>query len=219
MKIIKINYKNPDRETIRQVANVIRRGKLAIVPGDAVYTLVADATNAKAIEKVNRVKKRDKRKAFNLGLYCFEDIYLYGEFNPLIHKIQKAFPDEPFTFIVKRKEGRLPDYLNPGYSKLGFRIPFNKVTSTLSSFNRTPVIGTSANISEVPNTYSADELLAYFKSIIGGEAEIDLILDAGKLPKRNPSTVLDISGDEIKIIRRGEIADDGLLSKIKNNGL
>ena len=56
MKIIKINYKNPDPNAIKKVANVIKKGRIAIVPGDAVYTVVGDAFNPEAIKKVYQIK-------------------------------------------------------------------------------------------------------------------------------------------------------------------
>ena len=89
MKIIKINYKNPDPEAIKKVADAIEKGKIAIVPGDAVYTIVADAFNVEAIKKVYQMKKRERGKAFNLGLYCLDDIAKYGKSNSLIKKITK----------------------------------------------------------------------------------------------------------------------------------
>jgi len=205
MKIIKIDYRNPDPEAIKKVADAIEKGKVAIVPGDAVYTIVADAFNAEAIKKVYKMKKREKGKAFNLGLYCLEDIAKYGKFNPLIKEIFKKFPSEPFTFAVLRNKETVPSFLNPDYRTLGFRIPFNKVTSTLSKFHRTPVIGTSANVSELKNTYSVKELMEYFRSIFGYEVKPDIVLDAGKLPARRPSTVIELVNDKIKIIREGEI--------------
>ena len=205
MKIIKIDYKNPDHRAIKKVADAINKGKVAIVPGDAVYTIVADAFNSEAIKKVYKMKRREKNKAFNLGLYCLKDIAKYGEFNPLIYKIAKKFSKEPFTFAVPRNKEIVPNFLNPDYKTLGFRVPFNKVTSTLSKFHRAPVIGTSANVSELKETYSVKELMEYFKSIFGYEIKPDIVLDAGKLPVRRPSTVIEINNNKIKIIREGEI--------------
>lgn len=215
MKIIKINYKNPELEVIKKVAEAIKKGKVAIVPGDAVYTIVADAFNKKAIQKVFELKKRERGKAFNLGLYCLEDIAKYGKFNPLIYKIQEKFPKMPFAFAVPRNNKVVPSFLNPGYKTLAFRVPFNKVTSTLSKFHRTPVIGTSCNVSELKDTYSVEELMDYFRGIFGSEIAPDIVLDAGKLPKRKTSTVIEIIDRKIKIIREGDITRDLLEKEIK----
>jgi len=214
MDIVKIDYKNPDPRVIKKVADVISKGGIAIVPGDAVYTIVADAFKPESIKKVYKVKKREKGKAFNLGLYCLDDIAKYGKFNPLIKKIVKKFPKEPFTFAVLRNEKTVPSFLNPDYKTLGFRVPFNKVTSTLSKFHRSPVIGTSANISELKNTYSVEELMEYFRNIFKSEVMPDIVLDAGKLPERRPSTVVEIIENKIKIIREGEIKSSLLEKKI-----
>ncbi len=205
MKIVKIDYNNPDPGAVKKVADAIEKGKIAIVPGDAVYTIVGDAFNPESIKKVYQMKKREKGKAFNLGLYCLDDIAKYGKSSPLIKKIAKKFPKEPFSFAVPRNEKTVPNFLNVGYKTLAFRVPFNKVTSTLSKFHRTPVIGTSANISELKNTYSVKELMEYFRNIFGYEIKPDVVLDAGKLPERRPSTVIEIIDNKIKVIREGEI--------------
>lgn len=214
MKIVKIDYKKPDFQAIKKVADVINKGGVAIVPGDAVYTIVADAFNIKSVQKVYKMKRREKGKAFNLGLYCLDDIAKYGKFSPLIKKISKKFPQEPFSFAVPRNEKTVPSFLNVGYKTLAFRVPFNKVTSTLSKFHRTPVIGTSANISELKNTYSVEELMDYFRDIFGYEIKPDIVLDAGKLPERRPSTVIEIIDNKIKIIREGEIKTSFLQKEI-----
>ena len=54
MKIVKIDYKNPDPKAVKKVADAINKGKIAIVPGDAVYTMVGDAFNLKSIKKVQK---------------------------------------------------------------------------------------------------------------------------------------------------------------------
>lgn len=215
MNIVKIDYKNPDPKAIRKVATAIKQGKIAIVPGDAIYTIVADAFNKDAIRKVFKIKKRDRGKAFNLGLYCLEDIAKYGKSSPLIHKIQEKFPKMPFAFAVPRNDRIVPSFLNPGYKTLGFRVPFNRVTSTLSKFHRTPVIGTSCNISDLKDTYSVEELMDYFREIFGSKIAPDIVLDAGKLPKRKTSTVIEIIDRKIKIIREGDIERALLEKEIK----
>ncbi len=204
MEIIKIDYDNPDPIVMKKVAKVIHEGNIAIVPGDAVYTIVADAFSLTAVNKIFALKKREKNKAVNLGLYCLEDIAKYGQYDPLITEVAKKYPHEPFTFVVQRKES-VPVFLNPGYTTVGFRIPHNKVTSMLSKFHRSPVVGTSANISELHNTYSVEALMKFFGEIFGHGFEPEIVLDAGKLPERRPSTVLQLVDHDIKIIREGEI--------------
>jgi len=219
MKIVKIDYTNPDPAIIKKVAEAINKGKIAIVPGDAVYTIVADAFKPEAVKKIIKIKKREGGKPFNLGLYCIEDIAKYGQFNPLIKEITRKFPEEPFTFAVPRRKN-VPSFLNAKYKTLGFRVPFNKVTSALSKFHRTPVIGTSANISELKNTYSIEGLMEYFKRVFLQDVEPDIILDAGKLPSRRPSTVIELIDDKVNIIREGEIDPVILnreISKLKKN--
>ena len=213
MQIIKIDYKNPNLKVISKVVDVINNGKIAIVPGDRVYTIVADAFNIRAIKKVFQIKKREKTKPFSLGLYKLEDIAKYAKYVPLIKKIVEKFPGEPFSFILPRNKKAVPKFLNPGYKMLAFRVPFNKVTSTLSKLHRKPIIGTSANISGFKDAYSLEKLIEYFGS--NQEIKPDIILDAGNLPFRRPSTIIEIINNEVKVIRKGEIDVSFLEKKIK----
>lgn len=215
MEVLKVNYKNPDQRIIKKVALAIRRGEVAVVPGDAVYTLVTSSFSKEGIAKINRLKRRQTGKFFTLGLYCLEDINNYAFFNPVVLELKNAFVKEPFTFILKRRPKKTPEFLNPGAKKLGFRVPFNKVTSSLSKFHRLPVVASSANISGQPNSYDIKRVLNYF-SDSQASLKPDIVIDAGPLTGRRPSTVLDLSEKRIRIIRLGELSKQDVL-KFSNN--
>jgi len=85
----------------------------------------------------------------------------------------------------------------------------------LSKFHRTPVIGTSCNISDLGESYSVEELMDYFRGIFGSEFAPDIVLDAGKLPRRKSSTVIEIIDKKFKIIREGDIDGSLLETEIK----
>ena len=84
----------------------------------------------------------------------------------------------------------------------------------LSKYYRTPVIGTSANISELRNSYSVDGLIEYFGEVFGQGVKVDIVLDGGRLPFRRPSTVIELVSDRVDIIREGEINSMALEKEI-----
>lgn len=216
MKIIKVNYNNPDPKVIKMAAQVVRKGGVVVSSGDVIYAMIADAFNQKAIQKVFRLKKRYREKAFNIGLSCWEDVAKYGKFDPIIYEIMKRFPDEPFSFAMPRNNKTVPRFLNPGFKTLGFRVSCDKVISSIAKLVGTPWIATSANISEFENTYSTEEVLDYFGSVFDCDISPDIVLDGGKLStRRRASTVVEIVGKNIKVIRDGEIQRELLEREIK----
>jgi L-threonylcarbamoyladenylate synthase len=218
MQIIKINYKNPDPGIIKKAARIIKKGGIVVVPTETVYGILGNGLNEKTVKKLLKLKKRNKDKGFDLTLYPLKRIFKYVESNPLVSKILEKFPEQPLSLALPRKEP-LPSFLNPEFKTIAFHFFFSKIDEELFKYIDTPVIGTSANISELPDTSSIDEVADYFRHTFGSSLEPDLILDAGKLKKRKPSAIIELAGENIKVIRSGDLSKGDLqkeLEKIKN---
>jgi len=213
MKIVKINYKNPDSGVMRKAAEIIKKGGLVVVPTETVYGILGNGLNEKTVKKLLKLKKRTKDKGFDLTLYPLKRIFKYVEFNPLVSKILEKFPEQPLSFALPRKE-LLPAYLNPGFKTVAFHFFFSELDKELFKYISTPLIGTSANISELPDTHSVKEVAEYFRHTFGSSLEPDLILDGGKLPGRKPSAIIELAKD-IKIIRPGDISKEIIEKELK----
>jgi L-threonylcarbamoyladenylate synthase len=218
MQIFKLDFKNPDPRLIKKMVSVIKTGGIAVVPTDTVYGICCDALNEKTVKKLLKLKKRRKDKGFNLGLYPFGRIFKYAKFNPLIPEILEKFPKQPLSFALPKKRF-LPDFLNPGLATVTFHFFFSKWEKDIFKYIDTPIIGTSANISELPDTNSIDEVANYFRHTFGSRLGPDLILDGGKLKKRKASAIIELSENKIKVVREGDTSKkiiEKKLEKIKN---
>jgi len=222
MRIFKIDYKNPDPRLIKKAARIIKAGGIVVVPTHTVYGILGDSLNKKVVQKILKLKKRGEDRRFDLTLYPVEKIFRYVEFNPLIPKIIEKFSEQPLSFGLPKKK-LFPAYLSPGFKTIAFHFFFSKIDEELFKYIDTPVIGTSANISELPDTSSIDEVADYFRHTFGSSLEPDLILDAGKLKKRKPSAIIELAGENIKVIRSGDLSKGDLqkeleeIKKYKNN--
>lgn len=214
MRVIKIDYRSPDGQVIRGAAKVIKKGGIVIVPTDTVYGIFADALNWQTVEKVLKFKKREEDKGFDLTLYPFKKIFEYVQFNPLIPKILRKIPDQPLSFALPRKKS-LPEFLNPDYQTVAFHFFFSELDKKLFEYLDSPVIGTSANISELPEVHSVKEVTEYFRHTFGSAIEPDLILDAGKLQNRKPSAIIELNNQDIKVVREGDISKKLLEKELK----
>ena len=209
LEIIKINYKKPDPQVVKKAADIIKSGGLVIAPTETVYAIFGDALNRETIEKVFQLKQRDPGKRFDLTLCPCERIYEYVEYNPLIPKILAGFPKLPISFGLPRKK-TLPPFLNSGFETVSFHFFFSQLDKELFKYIDTPLIGTSANISGQPDVSSAEKVVECFSPTFGTPLEPELILDGGKLIKKNPSAIIELSGNGIKVIRGGDIGAEKL---------
>ncbi|ADZ08838.1 Sua5/YciO/YrdC/YwlC family protein [Methanobacterium lacus] len=194
MKILKINNKNPDPDTITQAKEYLKQGKIVVYPTDTVYGIAANAYNESAVSKVFDTKKRLKTKAVSL---CLAEIEAINDVAFMDNKteilVEQLFPG-PFTVIMRKKE-QISPLLTGGTNKIGIRIPDNKLSRDLAS--EFPITSTSANISGLNVPETPKEVVEQL-----GDS-VDLVLDAGVCKYGYHSTVVDMTGDKPIILRMG----------------
>ncbi|MBU0510799.1 MAG: threonylcarbamoyl-AMP synthase [Chloroflexi bacterium] len=177
--------------------DVLNHGGLVAFPTDTVYGLAAPVFNANSIERLYIVKGRNHSKAIAVllsGAEQLDQIAINVSENAL--RLAQRFWPGPLTLIVPRHPA-LPKILAPE-STIGVRVPDHPVA--LSLLNLTgPLAVTSANQSEKKNARTAREVMAQLNG------RIHLILDGGKTPGGVPSTVVDCTTLEVKILRPGPL--------------
>lgn len=184
------------QKVIETAAVIVKRGGVIVAPTDTVYGLLADATNRLAIEKVYRIKDRIKSKPLPL----FVKNIVMAKKVALVSPKQQKFLEENWpgkiTVILKRKDSLKIFGVNEG--TIALRIPFNKFINSLLENLNFPLAGTSANISGCDSCTKIDNLLQQFadKKILP-----DMIINAGDLPESKPSTIVDLTQKETKILR------------------
>lgn len=204
MKIIKYNLKNAEN-VILETASVLRRGGLVIFPSDTVYGLLVAANNEAAVEKLIKFKNRPPGKPISVFLADMKMLKANAKVNASQAKLLGELLPGPFTVILDSRHMVSPR-LESERGTIGLRIPDFKLINDLVSEVGFPITATSANLSGRSPHYSADSLLKQ----IGEEkkAFVDLVVDAGKLPRNKPSTIIDLTKPKVTILRRGEIVMD-----------
>ena len=191
---------NPDLNTIRYIADVLRRGGLVIYPTDTVYGLGCDIFNAHAIDRIKLIKG-EKRKASNLSFICY-DLSHISEFTrsvdtPTFKLMKKALPG-PFTFILPASS-KVPKLLNAKKKTVGIRVPDNNIPRELVKELGNPIITTSIHDEDEIIEYSTDPDLIYEKY----EKLVDVVIDGG-YGGNDASTIVDCSGSDVEVIREGK---------------
>ncbi len=178
---------------ISDAVKILKKGGVVIYPTETCYGLGADATNRKAIEKIYKIKGREKGNPVTIIVSSLAMAKKYCIIDKRAEILAKKFMPGPLTLVVKKK--RLPDNLCK--DTIGFRIPGHPVALALAKKLGRPVTATSANMSGQKPVYRFAELEALAK-------KADYIVYGGDLPEIPPSTVFSVA--ENKILRQGCIA-------------
>ena len=197
-------------EAAKRAAAVLRAGGVVLYPTDTLYGLGADALSDEAVAKIFAVKGRNEGKPVHALVSDLAMAGKYGEISDSAQVLAEKLPHGQVTFVVRKKAG-----INTGISKeiptFGFRIPDNAFCIEMLHAFGGPITATSANrAGEVPQC-SVDAIMAqleYHSNVLQnvGTWNIDLIVDAGELPPRLPSSVVDVSGTAPVILREGAVS-------------
>ncbi len=182
------------------IAAGLRRGAVMLYPTETVYGLGCDARDEQALTKIYALKGRLQKKPFIVLVKNLAMAKRIARFSPLAGRLASLLWPGPLTLVLPLRRGALPAcYFK---SSVALRIsphPFVRVLFRRVGF---PLVSTSANRSGRPAVRSVRELKRQFGARI---QKIDMIIDAGALPPRKPSTVVDLTGGAPKLLRDGAI--------------
>jgi len=185
---------------------ILKSGGLVAFPTDTVYGVGALAFDGKAIESIYVAKDRPIEKAIPILIADMEDMEKVGMDIPqTAYKLAARFWPGPLTCVIP-KQPTLPEAVS-ATSTVGVRVPDHEVARTLLRAAG-PMAVTSANISGAQSPSTAEEVYAQLNG------QIPLIIDGGTTPGGVPSTVVDCSTSELKILREGPISIEELLSSL-----
>ncbi len=188
---------------LKQAVKILRQGGIVVYPTDTAYGLAVDATNAKAVVKLYRLKGRDFKNPIHV-IAPKNWINRIVQTNPTAKKLMDKFWPGPLTIVLPLKaKGKSWRKLSAGTKTLGIRNPKNSITQALGLLKK-PITTTSANLSDKPNTYSVAEVKKQFAK---ASIKPDFYLDGGKLKQRKPSTIVLVEKNRVKILRVGPITE------------
>jgi len=195
----------PNPRKIQQAVEALHAGGVAAYPTDSIYALGCAIDARDAIEKIYRAKSMHKKQ--RLALICpdLSSASEFGQFSQAAFRLaQRLFPG-PYTLVVPATRV-VPRMLTDEKRRtVGIRVTSHPITQALAQGLGRPLLTTSA---VDPETHEpcrdADDILASFEKFV------DVLIDAEQTPAE-PSTVLEIDGEDIKLIRQGQGSLDGIL--------
>jgi L-threonylcarbamoyladenylate synthase len=204
MKTEIISASSPD--AIPRALEILKTGGLAAFPTDTVYGVGTLAFEGKAIESIYIAKDRPIEKAIPVLIGDSDDVEQVGiDISDSVRRLAARFWPGPLTILVP-KRADLPKAVS-ATSTVGVRVPDHAVARALLRAAG-PMAVTSANISGGQSPVTAQQV---YEQLAG---RIDLIIDGGKTPGGVPSTLVDCTTRELKVLREGPVSLQELLATL-----
>jgi L-threonylcarbamoyladenylate synthase len=195
--------------SVNRAAALLKAGELVAFPTDTVYGVGAIVWDATAVGKLYTAKLRALDKAIPVLLADPADVALVARDLPSgALRIAQLFWPGPLTLVVPRA-ARVPVEVTAGGDSVAVRVPDHDLARALIRASGAPLAATSANLSGQASPVTAQEVAAQL-----GE-RIALILDGGRCPGGVPSTILDLTQPQPRILRPGPVSLEQILEILR----
>jgi L-threonylcarbamoyladenylate synthase len=196
-----------EKQFLVEAISALKKGEIIVYPTDTLYGLGADIFNEKTVKNIFQIKHRPLNNPLSIAVSCAEDLEELAYLDEKTLNIIKNFLPGCLTIVLKKKD-TVPDIVTACLSNVAVRIPDNKTAlKLLSDFG--PLTCTSANIHGQATPTVINDIRMQFKE------KISVYLDEGKLDGK-PSTIVDLTSDEISIIREGTISKEQIMDVLSN---
>jgi len=198
MKEIKLNKDNRIK-ALQAAIEVLNSGGIIIYPTETSYGLGCDFYNDKAVEKIYKIKKRDKKDMLSVIVPDVIAASYLVDFSEKSRRLASAYWPGALTLVLPYKYCKIQKHCD---DYLALRVSSNRFASELSTNFGKPIVATSANISKQPSTYTEAEIKKQFDNL---KIKPDLFINAGSLPRNNASTIVKFVKGRGEILRQGDI--------------
>lgn len=190
---IEIHPTHPQPRKVARAVEILRRGGVVVYPTGTVYGLGCDIHQKKAVERIYQIRRLKKDHPLSFMCPDLSKIARYAYVDDFAYRIMKRLVPGPYTFVLKATRDA-PKLLLRKQKTVGIRVPDDQIALALLNELGSPIVSTSATIDgEVFN--DPDELHARF-------GHVDAFIDGG-WGGIEPSTVIDLTGDEAVVVREG----------------
>lgn len=199
MRILRATIPN-----IKAAAKAIQEGKLVIMPTETVYGIACDACNVDAVRKVYEVKERPAENPLIVHISSLDQIEeIVSEFPDSAQRLADRFWPGPLTLVLPKND-RVPPEVTAGLNSVAVRMPAHPVALSLIRHAGRPVAAPSANIFMQLSPTRIDHLDPRLADLV------EIALDGGPAKVGVESTVVDCTGDGVRVLRPGGISRSDL---------
>ncbi len=205
-QLFEVHPDNPQARLLKQAVALLEKGSVLAVPTDSSYALVCHLDDKAAADSLRRVRGVDDKHHLTLLCRDLSELASYARVDNRQFRLLKSATPGPYTFILEASKEVPRRLSHPARKTIGLRLPEHKVLQELLALLGAPLLATTL----IPpgETEPLNEALDIRERF---EHQIAAVIDAGACPME-PTTVVDISGDGVVLVRqgRGSLAALGL---------
>jgi tRNA threonylcarbamoyl adenosine modification protein (Sua5/YciO/YrdC/YwlC family) len=194
-KLFEIHPQDPQHRLVKQVVDELHKGSVIVYPTDSGYALGTALGNKTGLERIRQIRHLSKRHDFTLMMKDLAHIGEYAKLDNNAFRLLKKILPGAYTFILEGTRDVPKRLLHEKKKTIGLRISHHGVVQALLDELNEPMMSVSL-ILEGHEFYDIDDV----RDAV--ESRVDVIIDDGYCPPE-PTTVIDLSGDGVEIIRHG----------------
>ena len=188
---------NPQPRLLRQAVALLQKGSVLAVPTDSSYALVCHLDDKAAADSLRRIRGVDDRHHLTLLCRDLSELAHFARVDNRQYRLLKAATPGPYTFILEASKEVPRRVSHPSRKTIGLRLPEHRTLQELLALHGSALLATTLIAAgETDPMNDAEEIRERF------EHQIAAVLDAGACPLE-PTTVVDLTGDEPEILRQG----------------
>lgn len=197
-EILHIHPVSPQPRLIARAVEAVRNGQVIVYPTDTSYALGCRIGEKSALDRIRAIRELDERHNFTLACRDLSDISTYAKVNNQNYRLLKAYTPGPYTFILPATR-QVPRMLqHPKRKTIGIRLPQHAITMALLEELGEPLMTTSLILPGDEYPLNDPEQIRERLN-----RQVDLIVDGGPSGSLEPSTVVDLAGDQPQVLRQG----------------
>lgn len=207
-KIFTVHPDNPQIRRIEEVKSALFSGAVMLYPTDTVYAIGCDLNSKSAVERVRKIKQLANDKPLTFLCPSLSNVATYASVSDTAYRVMKRLIPGPYTFLLPATKLVPRLVQSPKRKTTGIRVPDHTVCLALLTALENPIISTSAHLppdaadDEVDGS-GANSILSRIELFDRLDSLVDVIVDTGEEPTYEVSTIVDLTGDDPMITRRG----------------
>ena len=204
-KLIEIHPTDPQPRRVAAIVQIIQSGGLIAYPTDSSFAFGCHIGDKRAIDRIHRIRRTDKKHNFTLICSDLSEISTYARVDNWAYRLIKSLTPGPYTFILPATREVPKRLQNPKRRTIGFRVPDHSLVHAVLENLGEPIMSSTLTLpgESTPLTDPSE-----IEERIGHQ--IDAIIDAGPTGIE-PTTVLDLTGGSVEVLRQGRGDVSGLL--------
>lgn len=196
-----LHPQTPQQRSIEQICQALRQGAIMLYPTDTVYAIGCDMNVKSAVQRVRQLKQLANDKPLTFLCSSLSNISEYAWVTDSNYRFMKRLIPGPYTFLLPATKLVPKLVMNPRRKTTGIRVPDSAICQALLENLNNPIISTSAHLLEEES--EADFYLEKAELFDALDKQVDIIIDDGSEFGSAVSTIIDLTGDEPIVLRKG----------------